>query len=90
MSEQDNHAGWLAFWTYVTALAVTMIAFMVIATAYESRAERNGIVGRGIGYAVVEQYDTSWVTTDPSWNPVVDPDGCGCLPLPEAAPGGGR
>lgn len=90
MIEQGNHAGWIAFWVYVTAVMATGIAATMISTTYLAKAERNGDVGRGIGAAVVDQYDTSWVTTDPTLDPVVDPDGCGCVPLPDAAPGSGR
>ena len=75
MSEQDNHAGWISFWVYVTAVAVSLIAFTVTSTAYDAKIEGRSHVGRSVGFAVVEQYDTSWVTTDPSWNPLVD----GCL-----------
>lgn len=55
MSEQDNHAGWIAFWVYLTAVAVMCIAAAVIPAIIDAKVEGRPHVGRAIGYAVVEQ-----------------------------------
>lgn len=82
MSEQGQRAvdiGDLTVWMVTVTIVVAFVYLWI------EMPDAGTGVGRSTGYAVVEQHDTSWVTTDPSWNPVVDPDGCGCVPLPEAA-----
>lgn len=69
MDETKHSFAWTALWMVPSFL----IGYLWVAPAILPSDSTD--VGRATGYAVVEQYDTSWVTTDPSWNPLVD----GCL-----------
>ena len=82
MSEQEHPYAPLLL-TFLLYALTFLVGYFLVAPAILPSGRTD--VGRSTGHAVVEQHDTSWVTTDPSWNPVVDPDGCGCVPLPEAA-----
>jgi len=80
----DERDGWIELFIGWFTWVLLLMAFAgITALGITAGAGGSGDTGRHVGPAVVEQYDTSWVTSDPTADYLIDVG----EPLPPAAPG---
>lgn len=73
MSDQvgriSNGVTFIALWVYVCALALAILVTMAFIAKWTETNERNGSVGRSVGYAVGEHHQLmTHITSDPTEN----------------------